>query len=107
MSSFRVCVVLRKARRWRFPKNGMRFSLSSPRYNDASSVVGGRVEMCPWRISRDTVGVGIWWVCFDPTFARLHSCVNSTLFRRYNAVIAYLEGRHYVLAKSDATALIT
>jgi len=32
--------------------------------------------------------------------------LNSTLFRRYNAVIAYLKGRRYVLAKSDATALI-
>ena len=31
---------------------------------------------------------------------------NSTLFRGYSAVIAYSEGRRYVLAKSAATALI-
>ena len=36
----------------------------------------------------------------------LYNILNSTLFRCYNAVIAYLEGRRYVLKKSDATALI-
>ena len=30
----------------------------------------------------------------------------GALFRCYNAVIAYLEERRYVLEKSDATALI-
>ena len=35
-----------------------------------------------------------------------HNILNSTLFRRYNAVIVYLERRRYVLIKSKATALI-
>ena len=40
-----------------------------------SSVVGGRVEVCLRRISRNSVNVYLWWVCLDPVFVRLHTCV--------------------------------
>ena len=42
----RVCVLLRKTRRWRLPENGIKVSLPSPHSGGASSIIGGRVEVC-------------------------------------------------------------
>ena len=42
----RVCVLLRKARRRRLPEDGIKVSPPSPRFGGASSIVGGRVEVC-------------------------------------------------------------
>ena len=42
----RVCVLLRKARRRRLPEDGIKVSPLSPRSGGASSIVGGRVEVC-------------------------------------------------------------
>ena len=41
-----------------------------PRPDGASSIVGGRVEVCLHRISRDSVGTGLRWICLDPIFVR-------------------------------------
>ena len=68
-SSFvRVCVLLRKARRWRLPEDGINVSPPSPRSGDASCIVGGRVELCLRRIY-------LWWICSDLFVVRLRSCV--------------------------------
>ena len=45
-SLVRVCVMLRKARRRRLPEDGIKVSPPSPRSGGASSIVGGRVEVC-------------------------------------------------------------
>ena len=62
--------------RWRrLPEDGIRFSPPSPRSGGASSIIGGRVEVCLRRISRDSVGVCLRWIHVDPVFVRLCSCV--------------------------------
>ncbi len=68
-SSFvRVCVLLRKARRRRLPEDGIKVSPPSPHSGGASSIVGGRVEVCLRRIY-------LWWICSDLVGVRLRSCV--------------------------------
>ena len=68
-SSFvRVCILLRKARRRRLPEDGINVSLPKPRFDDASSIVGGRVEVCLQRIYPR-------WICSDLVVVRLCSCV--------------------------------
>ena len=64
----RVCVLLRKARRRRLPEDGIKVSPPTPRSGDASSIVGGRVEVCLWWIC-------LWWICSDLFVVRLCSCV--------------------------------
>ena len=64
----RVCVLLRKARRRWLPEDGIKVFPSSPRSGGASSTVGGRVEVCLWRIY-------FWWICSDLVVVRLRSCV--------------------------------
>ena len=64
----RVCVLLRKARRRRLPEDGIKVSPPSPRFGGASSIVGGRVEVCLRRIY-------LWWICSDLVVVRLRSCV--------------------------------
>ena len=64
----RVCVLLRKARRRRLPEDGIKVSPPSPRSGDASSIIGGRVEVCLRRIY-------LWWICSDLVVVRLRSCV--------------------------------
>ena len=64
----RVCVMLRKARRRRLPEDGIKVSPPSPRSGGASSIVGGRVKVCLWRIY-------LWWICSDLVVVRLRSCV--------------------------------
>ena len=64
----RVCVLLRKARRRRLPEDGIKVSPPSPRSGGASSIVGGRVEVCLRRIY-------LWWICSDLVVVRLRSCV--------------------------------
>jgi hypothetical protein len=55
----RVCVLLRKARRWRLPEDGINVSLPSPHSGGASSIVGGRVEVSPADLSSvDLLGSG-------------------------------------------------
>ena len=68
-SSFiRVCVLLRKARRWRLPEDGIKVSPPNPRSGGASSIVGGRVEVClRW--------IYLWWICSDLVVVLLRSCV--------------------------------
>ena len=46
-------------------------STSYPRPDGASSIVGGRVEVCLCRILRDSVGAGLRWINLDPVFVRL------------------------------------
>ena len=68
-SSFvRVCVLLRMARRWRLPEDGINVSPPSPRSGDVSCIIGGRVEVCFRRICP-------WWICSDLFVVRLRSCV--------------------------------
>ena len=64
----RVCVLLRKARRWRLPEDGIKVSPPSLYSGDASSIIGGRVEVCLRRIY-------LWWICLDLVVVRLRSCV--------------------------------
>ena len=64
----RVCVLLRKARRRRLLEDGIKVSLPSPRSDDASSIVDGRVEVCLRQIY-------LWWICSDLVVVHLHSCV--------------------------------
>ena len=45
-----------------FMVDGIKFSPPSPHSDGASSVVGGRVEVCLRRISRDLVGVCLWQI---------------------------------------------
>ena len=68
-SSFvRVCILFRKVRRRRLPEDGIKVSPPSPRSGDAFSIIGGRVEVCLWRIC-------LWWICSDLFVVRLRSCV--------------------------------
>ena len=68
-SSFvRVCVLLRKARRRQLPVDGIMVSPPSPRSGDASSIIGGRVEVCLRQIC-------LWWIFSDLVIVRLRSCV--------------------------------
>ena len=64
----RVWVLLRKTRRRRLPEDGIKVSPPSPRSGDASSIVGGRVEVCLRQIY-------LWWICSDLVVVRLRSCV--------------------------------
>ena len=64
----RVCVLFRKARRRWLPEDGIKVSPPSPRSNGASSIVGGRVEVCLRRIY-------LWWICSDLVVVRLCSYV--------------------------------
>ena len=64
----RVCVLLRKTRRRRLPEDGINVSPPSPRSDGASSIVGGRVEVCLRRIY-------LWWIFSDVVIIRLRSCV--------------------------------
>ena len=68
LSFVRVCVLLRKARRRQLPEDGIKVSPPSPSSSDASSIVGGRVEVCLRRIY-------LWWICSDIVVVRLRSCV--------------------------------
>ena len=62
------CVLFRKARRRRLPEDGIKVSPPSLRSGDASSTVGGRVEVCLRQIY-------LWWICSDLVVVRLRSCV--------------------------------
>ena len=64
----RVCVLLKKARRRQLPEDGINVSPPSPRSGDASSIIGGRVEVCLRRTY-------LWWICSDLFVVRLLSCV--------------------------------
>ena len=64
----RVCVQLRKTKRRRLSEDGIKVSPPSPRSSGASSIVGGRVEVCLRRIY-------LWWICSDLVVVRLRSCV--------------------------------
>ena len=83
----RVYVLLRKTRRRRLPEDGIKVSPPSPRSDDASSIVGGCVEVCFRRIY-------LWWICSDLVVVRLRSCVFGLDFfdLRYSssAVVAVL-----------------
>ena len=84
-SSFvRVCVLLRKTRRWQLSEDGIRFSPSNPCFGGASSIVGGRVEVCLQHIH-------LWWICSDIVFVLDPSdlCYSST------AVVAVLMRSSY------------
>ena len=64
----RVCVLFRKVRRWRLPEDGIKVSPHILRSGGASSIVGGRVEVCLRQIY-------LWWICSDLVVVRLRSCV--------------------------------
>ena len=64
----RICVLLEKTRRRRLPEDGIKVSPPSPRSGDASSIVGGRVEVCLRRIYPR-------WICSDLVVFGLCSCV--------------------------------
>ena len=64
----RVCVLFRKARRRRLPEDGIKVFPPSPRSGGASSIVGGRVEVCLRQIY-------LWWICSDFVVVRPRSCV--------------------------------
>ena len=94
-SSFaRVRVLLKKTRRRRLLEDGIRFFPPSPHPNGVSSIVGGCVEVCLRRISRDLVGGCLWWIRSDLVFVRLCSCVfrldSSDLKLSSSAAVAVL-----------------
>ena len=64
----RICVMLRKARRRRLPEDGIKVSPPRPRSGDASSIIGGCVEVCLRQIY-------LWWIFLDLVVVRLRSCV--------------------------------
>ena len=64
----RMCVLLRKTRRRRHAEDGIKVSPPSPHSGGASSIVGGRVEVCLRRIY-------LWWIYSDLVVVRLCSCV--------------------------------
>ena len=64
----RVCVLLRKATWRRLREDEIKVSPPSPRSGGASSIVGGRVEVCLRQIY-------LWWICSDLVVVRLRSCV--------------------------------
>ena len=68
--------------RWLF-EDGIRFSPSSPHPGGASSIIGGRVEMCLRRIYP-------WWIFSDLIVVRLRSCVLrlSPFVLRYSSMAA-------------------
>jgi hypothetical protein len=74
LSLVRVCVLFRNTWQRRLPKDEIRFSSSSLRPSGASSVTGGNVEVCLWKILLELVGVCLWWIHLNPVFVRLHSC---------------------------------
>ena len=88
----RVCVLLRKARRRRLTEDGIKVSPPSPRFGGASSIVGGRVEVCLRQIY-------LWWICSDLVVVRLRSCVFgldlSDLCYSSSAAVAVLVRRSY------------
>ena len=64
----RVCVLLGKTRRRRLSEDGIKVSPPSPYPDGASSIVGGRVEVClRW--------IYVWWICSDLIVVHLCSCV--------------------------------
>ena len=71
----RFNVLVRVVWRWRCPLVGIMSPAFYPRLDGVSSIVGGRVEVCLRRISRDLVGGCLWWIRSDPVFVRLCSCV--------------------------------
>ena len=64
----RVCVLLRKTRQRRLPEDEIKVFSPSPRSGSASSIVGGRVEVCLRLIY-------LWWICSDLVVVRLRSRV--------------------------------
>ena len=52
------------------------------------------MEVCLWRILRDSVGGCVWWICLDLIFVRLRSCVykldSSDLYFSSSATVAVL-----------------
>ena len=81
----RVYVLLRKTRRWRLPEDGIKVSTPSPCSGGASSIVGGRVEVCLRRIY-------LWWICSDLVVVRLRSRVFGLDLSdlRYSSSVAVL-----------------
>jgi hypothetical protein len=51
--------------RGRLPEDGIKLSPPSARSGDASSIIGGRVEVCLQQIC-------LWWICSDLFVVRLH-----------------------------------
>ncbi len=51
------------------------FSPSNSRLGGVSSIAGGQVKVCLQRISQDSDGGCLWWICSDLVVVRLRSCV--------------------------------
>ena len=67
-SLVRICVLFRKARWRRLSEDEIKVSPPSPRSGGASSIVGGRLEVCLRQIY-------LWWICSDFVVVRPRSCV--------------------------------
>ena len=66
----RVRVLFRKTRRRRLPEDGIKASPPSPRFGDASCIVGGCVDACFRRIYPR-------WICSDLIVVGLCLCVSG------------------------------
>ena len=62
-----MCPIFRKARRRRLPEDEIKVSPPSLRSGGASSIIGGRVEVCLRQIY-------LWWICSDLVVVCLCSC---------------------------------
>ena len=67
----RLNVLVGAVWQWQCPLVGIMSPTFYPRPDGASSILGGRAEVCLCRISRDSVGAGLWWICLDKVFFRL------------------------------------
>ena len=81
-----------KTKQRRLSEDGIKVSPPSPRSGDASSIVGGRVEVCLRQIY-------LWWICSDLVIVHLRSCVfdldPSNLRYSSSAAVAVLVRRSY------------
>ena len=104
LCSFRVCVQLRKTRRWRLLVVRIKVSPPSLRSGGAYSVIEGLVELCFRWISRESVGACLWWIHLDPVFVPLCSCIFrldsfDLRFSSLVAVVVLVRWSYWALAR--------
>ena len=59
---------------------------SYPRLDDVNSVVGGCVEVCLHRMSRNSIGAGLQWIYLDPSFFVFICVVAGLTFPIYDSL---------------------
>ena len=107
----RLSVLIGAVWRRRCPLVGIMSPTFYPRPDDASSTVGGRVEVCLRQILRDSVGASLRWNYLDPFLVRL--CLHvyrfdpSDVRLSSSAMVSALERWSYgVLARRHPDCLL-